>query len=65
MITIPVRNVLDTDTRAAGFWTSADRQATIDMRGATLAEARKELLAQCATDEERAAMLAGSIEVME
>lgn len=65
MTTIPVRNILDTDTRAAGWWHSADGQGHLDMRGATLAEARHDLLAQCGEERQREAILAGRIESVE
>jgi Asp/Glu/hydantoin racemase len=42
-------------------WTSEDGQADIEVSG-TEAEAREELLGQCANDVERAAILAGSFE---
>lgn len=47
------------------YWRSADGQSSIDMRGATKGEALAELLAQCATNAQRAAILAGSFEVAE
>ena len=53
------------DSRNAGFWYSADGQSSIDMTGATAAEAVSELLAQCTTDAQRADILAGEIEVAE
>lgn len=61
MTSILVANILDTDTRPAGWWT--DGQGHLDMRGDTLAEAKAELLAQCTSDDQRAQVLAGSIEV--
>ena len=57
-------DILPTDNRAAGWWVSADKQGSLDMTGATLAEAVADLLAQCATDTERAGILAGSIEIL-
>lgn len=48
-----------TETPAV-FWLSADGQNEIDMSGHTEAEALAELLEQCGTEAERAAILAGS-----
>jgi hypothetical protein len=62
---ITVRDITDTDTRPAGSWTSADGQGQMDMTGSTLAEARATLLGQCADDEQREGILAGSLEVVE
>lgn len=63
MTTIRTSEITPTDTRAAGWWHSADGQDSIDMTGDTLAEALETLLEECADDEQRAAILAGSIEV--
>ena len=46
-----------------GWWTSADGAGCLDMVGATVTEAVNELRAQCAGDNDRAAVLAGTIEV--
>lgn len=59
--TILTRDIEPTDTRSAHYWRSADGQSVLDMSGATLAEARAELLEQCGTDEQRDAMLRGRI----
>ena len=61
---IAVADITDTDTRPAGWWTSADGQGQIDMTGTMLAEAKAELLAQCANDEQRAGILAGYLQVL-
>ena len=45
----------------AGWWISAD--GWYDMHGATVAEAVAELLAQCADDDDRAGVYAGTLEV--
>ena len=53
----------DTNTTATTdtlYWVSADGQRSLDMSGATEEEALAELLEQCGTDAERAAILAGS-----
>jgi hypothetical protein len=44
---------------AVTYWTSADGQAEIEVRG-TKAQARAELLRQCSDNKQRAAILAGS-----
>lgn len=62
--TIIVRDILDTDTRPAGWWNSADGQGAIDMTGATLAEAKRELLGQCGTDAEGEEILAGRLQII-
>jgi len=46
-----------------GWWTSVDGSGCLDMTGATVVQAVAELLAQCADDDERAAVYAGSLEV--
>lgn len=61
---IPVRDIADTDTRGAGWWISADGQGQMDMTGTSLAEARRQMIDQCADDEQREAILAGSLEVL-
>lgn len=62
--TILVRDVLDTDTRPAGWWNSADGQGVIDMTGSTLAEAKRELLSQCGEDGDGEKILAGRLEIL-
>lgn len=62
--TITASDIKADDTRPAGWWTSEDGQGSLDMTGATLAEAVATLLGQCADDEQRANILAGSIEVL-
>lgn len=62
MTTIPA-TAASSDSRPVTSWLSSDRQGEIDMTGATAAEALRELLAQCATDDEREGILAGSFVV--
>lgn len=64
MTTIPASTASTASTATVSFWRSADGQSAIDMSGATAAEALAELLGQCATDEERAGILAGSFVVV-
>jgi len=45
------------------YWTSKDGQSSIDMSDATEKEAWAELLEQCGSEEERAGILAGTLEV--
>ena len=56
-------DIADDDARLAHAWISADGQKLLDMVGSTLAEAKAEMLGQCGTDEQRANILAGSIEI--
>lgn len=46
-------------------WISADGQDSLPMAGATVDQARAELLDQCATDEERASIVAGAFVLAE
>jgi hypothetical protein len=62
--TITVADIAETDTRPAGFWTSEDGQGSYDMTGDTLAQAKQTLLDSCADDEQRAAILAGRIQIL-
>lgn len=62
--TILVADIASTDTRTAGYWTSADGQGSVSMHGATLAEARAELLTQRSTDGERERILAGRLDIL-
>lgn len=62
--TIRCSDITDTDAREAGWWTSEDGQREIDMTGATLSEAVREMVDQCGSDEERAAILAGTIQIV-
>lgn len=62
--TILVADIKPTDTRTAGYWISADGSGSVAMHGAKLYEARAELLAQCATDAERGAILAGRLDIL-
>jgi hypothetical protein len=59
MIIIPALAAASFSTPVT-LWRSADGQSTIDMSGATAAEAVAELLAQCGSEDERAGILAGS-----
>ena len=63
MTTVPANAIAADDPRPAGSWIAADWQSELDMRGATLGEALGELLEECGSDEERASILAGSIEL--
>lgn len=60
---IPCTDIETGDERAAFHWLSDDGRRSIDMSGATAADAIAELLAQCGTDEQRAAILRGSLVV--
>ena len=62
--TILVSDILPTDARWAGWWTSADGEGEIDMTGLTLAEARAELLDQGGPVWQEG-ILAGSIQILE
>lgn len=54
----------DYPTAAAGWWTSADGSGQLDMTGLTVEETVAELLKMvCSNDEDRAAIMAGTIEV--
>ena len=64
MNTIPANETADR-TDIVTFWVSADGQGSIDMTGATAAEALAELLAQCGEDDQRDAILAGAFQVAE
>jgi hypothetical protein len=47
-----------------GWWTSADGSGQLDMTGLTVEQAIAELLEMvCSNDEDRAAIMAGTIEV--
>jgi len=64
MISMNVRDALNEYPSAqVGWWTSADGSGCLDMVGATVAEAVAEMLAQCADDDDRAGVYAGTLEV--
>lgn len=46
--------------RPAARWVSADKQSTIDTRGAPAEQALAELLEQCGSDEQRAEIMSGA-----
>lgn len=62
---IPAADVATSSPARVSFWRSADGQSSIDMRGATKAQALADLLGQCATTAQCDAILAGSFEVAE
>jgi len=51
-----------TSTQAVAYWVGPDG-SDLDMTGMSAAEALAELLAQCGTGEERAAILAGRFQL--
>ncbi len=61
--TCAVRDIASDEQAAAGWWTSEDGQGQLDMTGCTGAAAVAELLTQCATDSDREAILAGTLEL--
>ena len=63
MTTISLTEALrDYPASLVGWWTSADGAGCLDMTGATVAQAVVEMSAQCIDDDQRADLMAGSIE---
>ena len=53
-------------TAIVGWWTSADGSGSLDMTGATVAEAVAELTERaCSDDNDRAAIMAGTFELLD
>ena len=53
-------------TAIVGWWTSADGSGSLDMTGATVAEAVAEITERaCSSDNDRAAILAGTFELLD
>ena len=53
-------------TAIVGWWTSEDGAGSLDMTGATVAEAVAELTERaCSNDADRAAILAGTFELLD
>lgn len=62
---VPARDVQSTDTRPCYAWISADHQGECEMLGTPAWDAVQELMAQCATDDERDEILAGTLHVLD
>lgn len=62
---IPVPAEAAADHRRVIRWVSLDRQSHLLLEGATVSEARAELLEQCGDELQREQILAGSFELAE
>ncbi len=66
-MTLTVTEAIETKPAAiVGWWTSADGSGSLDMTGATVAEAVAELTERaCSDDTDVAAIMAGTLEILD
>ena len=66
-MTLTVNEALNAHpTATVGWWTSEDGSGSLDMTGATVAEAVAELTERaCSDDNDRAAIMAGTFEILD
>ena len=64
---LTVTEALDTSPNAiVGWWTSEDGSGSLDMTGATVAEAVAELTKRaCSSDTDVAAIMSGTLEILD